>query len=495
MYGLVRAPELQTPGLHWLNVESPPRLIDLRGRLVILDFWTYCCINCHHMLPTLARVEETYPDHITVIGIHSPKFEAERDPAAVAHAIRRHDIRHAVALDTKFGLWQEYCVKAWPTLAFITPDGRLMGNMSGEPDPDKLMDGIDALLNDWQSAKPLPFHNFAVTPPATESGAFLFPAKIKPLTLPWGEAGWAVTDTGHHQIVLLDDAGQEHARFGRSNAGFDDGDGADATFNAPQGIIAAGDTLFVADTGNHAIRAIDLNSAQVTTVAGTGKRGLALDETERPALATDLASPWDLAWRNGELFFANTGTHQLGVLDTATRSVRLLAGSSVEDILDGRGLDARLAQPSGLALSPDGKRLAFADAETSAVRLVHLGDGNRVETLVGTGLFDFGHVNGPFKESVLQHPLGICWDGDGHLIVADSYNNRLRRLDLRTRQITDVDEHAFTFADDIGTPLLPNGEPVGVWATADGRFRVCDTNHHRILDISPNDKTVRVWAE
>lgn len=493
MYGLVHAPELTSPGLHWLNVERPPRLIDLRGRLVILDFWTYCCINCQHVLPTLARIEDTFPDDVTVIGIHSPKFEAERDPAAVAAAIHRHGIRHAVALDTQFGLWQAYCVKAWPTLAFIAPDGRFMGNLSGEPDADKLIDGIKEMLHDWKADVGTPSAPLAVSPPVRPDGALAFPGKIKPLHLPDGAAVWAVADAGHHQVVLFDGAGAEIRRIGSGQPGLVDGDGKTACFTSPQGLAAEAGTLYVADTGNHALRAIDLTDGSVSTLAGTGARGVGLCEAE-PALQTPLASPWDLEVRNGAVLFANAGSHQLGLYDPATQTVALLAGSSHEDIADGAPLDAKLAQPSGLALSPDGARLAFTDSETSAVRLVHLNDGNRVETLIGSGLFDFGHVNGPFAESVLQHPLGLAWDGDDTLIVADSYNGRLRRLDLTAKEASDVGEHRFACEAGCCSSSLPRGEPAGVWLAGKGRYLMSDTNNHRILEVNPAEKSVRIWA-
>lgn len=494
MYGLVHAPELQTPGLHWLNVEHPPRLIDLRGRLVILDFWTHCCVNCHHMLPTLARIEETFSEDVTVIGIHSPKFEAERDPVAVASAIQRHGIRHAVALDTQFGLWQAYCVKAWPTLAFIAPDGRFMGNLSGEPDADKLIDGIREMLSDWKDDKITRSPPLAVTQPKMPKGALAFPGKIKPLALPTGAPGWAVADAGHHQIVIFNADGSEHRRFGTDTSGLTDGPNAIAQFNAPQGLCADATTLYVADTGNHALRAIDLADGSVRTLAGNGTRGVGLCETE-PALETALASPWDVEVADGLLLFANAGSHQLGQLDIEAGTVSLLAGSSHEDIEDGGPLDSKMAQPSGLALSPDGAFLAFTDSETSAIRLVHLRDNNRVETLIGSGLFDFGHVNGPFEESVLQHPLGLAWDGDNTLIVADSYNGRLRRLDLAHKTSSDVGEHAYACESACCSASLPKGEPAGVWSSSDGHYLMSDTNNHRIIEVDSTAKTVRVWAE
>jgi len=490
MYGLTRAPELDRPGLTWFNVETPLRLADLRGRLVILDFWTFCCINCLHVVPTLRRLEERFPDEVIVIGVHSPKFTAEQDPENLRHAIARCGVRHPVVQDSGMALWEAYCVRAWPTLVFIGPDGRIFGDMTGEPDADRLLSGVGAMLCGWREQGLIAPSPLPLRPVEEPGGALRFPGKIKPVPGTDGARRWAVADSGHHQIVLFDDAGREVRRFGSGQPGFMDCEAATSRFHSPQGLICREDAIFVADTGNHAIRRLDLATGRTTTLAGNGQRGRALRKGGAPAAEVELASVWDLELVGDRLFFANSGTHQLGELDLDALIVRPVAGSSAEDIADGPALEAKLAQPSGLARDDEGRILYFADSETSAVRCLSLEGAPRVETLVGTGLFEFGDANGCFGRARLQHPLGLTWC-DGRLIVADSYNGKLRVLDLDHGQVRDLDEIGFECADDA---RLPAGEPAGVAAAGPGRLLMTDTNNHRVLEVLTDERVLRTWA-
>jgi thiol-disulfide isomerase/thioredoxin/sugar lactone lactonase YvrE len=491
MSGNVHAPEIDLPGLEWLNVERPLSLAALRGKLVILDFWTFCCINCMHVLPTLRRVEDAFPTELAVIGVHSPKFAAERDAANVRAAIARYGIRHPVVHDPEFRLWRAYAVRAWPTLVFVAPDGTVLGQHAGEPDPEALLAGVGEFLGQARAAGALRPAPLALAPAAPGTGRLAFPGKIKA----WrrnGATRWVIADSGHHQIVVVDERGAEIARIGAGAGGRNDGPLAEARFDGPQGLVAEGDVIYVADTGNHAIRKVDLAAGQVATLAGTGRRGPALGHPA-PAVAAALASPWDLALDGHRLYFANAGTHQLGQLDLAAGTVAALAGDSGEAIEDGPALAARLAQPSGLALDAGARQLYFVDSETSAVRELDL-DAGRVRTLVGHGLFDFGHRNGAFGEARLQHPLGIDWapvEGTpGRLYVADSYNGRVRAVDLAAQRIDDVDGEGFVCADPV---CLPAGEPAGVAVAGLQRLLVADTNNHRVLEYDLVGRSYRTW--
>ena len=513
MYGLISAPRIDLPGLTWFNSKGPVALAELRGRLVILDFWTFCCINCMHVLPVLRAIEETWPLEVSVIGVHSPKFAAEREETNVAHAIARYDIRHPIVHDPGMAIWSAFGVRAWPTLVFIAPDGQIIGQLSGEPNRERLMAGITEMIATWRQEGILRPGEWGLDSPATGGTRLSFPGKIKPVpgtsarpdrgasfearVMPIdmhshddSPARWAAADAGHHQIALFDDAGRELMRFGSGQPGFADGAAAEASFRSPQGLAADRDTIYVADTGNHAIRRIALADGRVTTLAGNGKRGRPLTWQWHPGPDLELASPWDLEPSDGRLFFANAGTHQLGEMDLGNGSLRALAGTGGESITDGPADAALLAQPSGLALSPSGSTLYFADSETSAVRALSLGIDAEVTTLVGTGLFDFGHANGVFADSKFQHPLGLAWWKNG-LVVADSYNGRLRYLDLKARTVADVGEAGFACE---GPVCRPAGEPAGVAAAGDDRLLVSDTNNHRIVEVHPAAKALRVWA-
>jgi len=491
----VRAPEIDIDGVLWLNAARPLPLSELRGKLVILDFWTFCCINCMHILPTLRRIEEAFPDEVVVIGVHSPKFAHEREPAGVAAAIARYDIRHPVIHDPEMRLWRQYAVRAWPTLMFIDPQGYVLGALPGEPDLRQMLELVTKLLDEQRMHGTLRPSAFPLTPPQVPAARFRFPGKIKPV--PGSPRRWALADAGHHQIVLLDDAGAELARIGAGEPGREDGAAGSARFNAPQGLAADARSIYVADTGNHALREIDLATLAVETIAGTGRRGRPLGEPEI-ALDLALASPWDCEQRGTALYFANAGTHQLGVMDLRRSRIRLLAGNGGEDIVDGPAAEALLAQPSGLALSADGESLYFADSETSAARVLRAPgtETAHVQTLVGTGLFEFGHRNGSFAEARLQHPLGVALLGDAMLLVADSYNHGVRVLDLAHGLVRDLDD-GFTCLDAVCLPM--KGEPAGVWADAeaptdDPRLLLSDTNSHRILEIFPARRSYRTWA-
>jgi thiol-disulfide isomerase/thioredoxin len=481
------APEIARPGLEWFNVAAPLPIASLRGRIVILDFWTEGCINCIQIIPTLRRVEDKYPDKVVVIGVHSPKFANEKNAHSVKDAIRRYELRHPIIHDPDMTIWRAYGVQAWPTLVVIGADGKVAGAIPGEPDPDRFVAAIDKLVADSSKAGTLKPAALDLAPIPEPKGRFLFPGKLKPV--PGHDKRWVLADGGHNQIVLLDDSGKELERYGSGDAGLLDGAKDAARFNHPQGLIASSDAIFVADTENHAIRRIDLATGAVTTLAGTGKRGVQLGAPE-PGRTRALASPWDLEKKADALFFANAGTHQIGVLDLKSGTVAALAGTGEEGLRDGRAASASMAQPSGLALSADGETLYVADSESSAVRAITLSKDPQIITLVGAGLFDFGWVNGDFQKARLQHPLGVAVDGDD-LLVADTYNSAIRELELAKHEVVDFDGGKFTCVDPV---CIPTREPAGIVADTPDRILLVDTGNHRIDEYRPSAKTYHTWS-
>jgi len=495
MFGLMKAPEINRMGLSWFNVEKPLNLDDLSGRLVVLEFWTYCCINSLHLQPTLRRITERFPNEAVVIGVHCPKFAAERDPANLAHALASHDIRYPVAHDPTMTLWQDYHIQAWPTLMLIDPEGCIIGSLAGEADPQRLPDGIGAMIGDWKARGKIKGAPVPVIPHVKAGNRLCYPGRIKPLQSMDGRKLWAIADSGHHQLVIADDGGTEIDRYGNGRPGLFDGDSQTASFNSPQGLICGTDQkgngiIYLADTGNHAIRQILPDKNTVSTIAGNGARGQVLGAPVTAA-NSELASVWDLELTDGKLMFANAGTHQLGEIDLNTGLVKSLAGTSEEEINDGPAMEAELAEPTGLALNESGNVLYFVDSETSSIRSLSLDDRDHVKTLIGNGLFDYGHANGPFSDAKLQHPMGLAWC-DGDLIVADTFNSCLRFIDLERQEIHDLEEATFTCIDSLSRP---SSGPAGVWADSQDRLLVADTNNHRILEISPQKRTVRTWME
>ncbi len=481
----VRAPELAIPGVTWLNTAEPWPLTRLKGKLVLLDFWTSCCVNCIHLLPTLAAVEAAFPQDLVVIGVHAPKFAAERDPARVTAAIQRHGIRHAVAHDPDLILWDAYAARAWPTLVLVDGAGYVIGASSGEPDRAGLIDRLGQVLMEERAggrSQPAPLPT-APAPP--EPARFHFPTHLSPL--PGG--GFVLADSSNHQIVVLRPDGGEAMRVGDGIAGNADGDLLTARFRRPEGVAGDASAIWVADTGNHRLARIDRQTGAVETIAGTGARGGLLGAPEF-GLEVSLASPAAITPFGGAVAFANAGTHQLGLYDPADGTITRLAGSGAEGLRDGIAPDAVLAQPAAVAAVPDQAMLFFLDSESSSLRALVIRDQPEVATLIGTGLFDWGAENGTLAEARLQHPLALAF-APGRLYIADSYNDRIRVLDLQRQTISDLDD-GFTCDDPICRPLA---EPSGIAVAADGALLVVDTNHHRILRYDLTTRRYRTWAE
>ncbi len=501
MFGLTHAPELDRPGLQWFNVDAPLRLSNLRGRIVLLDFWTSCCINCIHTLPALDQVAAAYPRELAVIGIHSPKYTWEADTEGLRQTLDRLGIHHPVIHDPERQLWDQYAVHAWPTLVLIGPDGRIVGQLRGEPDPERLAEGLKCMVHHALLAGDL--HPAELPPcpdacgPKAGTGPLRYPAALKPGPTP---DTIALADTGHHQVVLFDKDGRELRRIGEGCAGFEDGPVETARFCTPQGLACGPGVIYVADTGNHAVRKVDLERGRVETVAGQGWRGLPLSNPcpagGQPGLITALASPWDVALDTdrGRLYVSNSGTHQILAIGLECGWVSPLSGSGEENLLDGPADEALHAQPSGLLLEPGGAALLVTDAEASAVRRITLDGGpSRVETLVGQGLFTFGHKDGAVADgALLQHPLALAplAGPGGGLAIADTYNHAIRLLEPSGPGGTARLRTLWGPWDD----LLACGEPRGLCALPDGTLLVADTTHHRILRLDVRAGTVCLWA-
>ena len=476
-----RAPELK-PEFAWLNTDRPLTFSkELKGQVVLLDFWTYCCINCMHVLPDLAFLEEKYArEPFIVIGVHSAKFENEGSRQTIRAAIGRYEIHHPVIVDEEMSLWGEYTVRSWPTLVLVGADGRVIGAVAGEGNRAALDETIGKALADAKAAGiaaegPLRFERERSVRAAS---GLAFPGKV----LADAASGRLyIADSNHSRIVVSTLPGASGrarliATIGTGRVGRDDGSADRATFHHPQGLALMGETLLVADTENHLIRAIDTESFEVRTVAGTGEQSYDRSGGKR-GTEQGLNSPWDLAVEGGTCYIAMAGPHQIWRLDLPMGLCRAWAGSGRENLVDGPAESAALAQPSGLTLI--GNHLYFADSEVSAVRRIDMAT-ERVETLVGRGLFDFGDIDGDAKRARLQHPLGVAAWGT-KILVADTYNHKIKELDPEARAIR-------TLHGD-GKPGTDRGdalalfEPGGLHVAGDELF-IADTNNHRVVRVT-----------
>jgi thiol-disulfide isomerase/thioredoxin len=478
----VRAPELR--GRRWLNTGGREvTLAGLRGRIVLLDFWTFCCVNCLHVLDELRPLEEKYPDVLVTIGVHSPKFEHEKDPDAVAAAVERYGVGHPVLDDPELTAWQQYAARAWPTLAVVDPEGYVVATMAGEGHADGLDRLVAQLIEEHAAKGTLRRGTGPYVPPEAPPSELRFPGKaiVLPSERHRAAAPGAgpeaaadtllVSDSAHHRLVELAADGETVLRnIGSGRRGRRDGATDQADFNEPQGLALlppevaerVGYDVVVADTVNHLLRGVRLSDGTVTTVAGTGKPWRSeVDRHAHDALSADLSSPWDVAWWDGGVVVAMAGIHQLWSFDPLRGTVTVYAGTTTESLRDGELSQAFLAQPSGLAAGGD--RLWLVDAETSALRYVEHGT---LSTVVGQGLFDFGHADGPAAEALFQHPLGLTVLADGSVAVADTYNGAVRRYD------PDRDEVS-TLATDLA-------EPTDV-LTVGGDLVVVESGAHRLV--------------
>uniref|UniRef100_A0AAY4DBW3 NHL repeat-containing protein 2 n=1 Tax=Denticeps clupeoides TaxID=299321 RepID=A0AAY4DBW3_9TELE len=508
-------------GLQWLNTGAPLSLrTELSGKVVVLDFFTYCCINCMHILPDLRQLEQQHSveDGLVVVGVHSAKFPNERVLENVQSAVLRYDITHPVVNDAEARLWTELDVSCWPTLVLLGPRGNLLFSLVGEAERQRLALFAGVALRHYGARGLLRGHGVGVRlfrdslPPSVLS----FPGKVA--LDPAGKT-LAIADTGHHRVLLVASTGQVLHSIGGPQSGWRDGDLSEAQFNSPQGVAIKGQVVYVADTENHLIRKIDLSVGKVTTLAGVGVQGTD-KEGGGTGLEQPISSPWDvtLGTAGGEednvLWIAMAGTHQIWALflddgklpkgSTSARGtcVRFAGSGSEENRNNAYPHKAGFAQPSGVAPAPatPWSCLFVADSESSTVRSLALTDG-AVKHVVGgerdpLNLFAFGDVDGKGVDVKLQHPLGVAWDPNSSLLyVADSYNHKIKVVDPKTKQCRTV-----AGTGEPGGTLGPGfsessfNEPGGLCVGAGGKLLyVADTNNHLVKVLDLQTQTVSVF--
>jgi thiol-disulfide isomerase/thioredoxin/DNA-binding beta-propeller fold protein YncE len=483
-YSRARPPAIEfIEGLPWVNVSRPLTLEDLHGKVVIVDFWTYGCINCIHVLEDFRKLEHKYGNKIAIVGIHTPKFDNEKNLETLRRIVVRYGIDHPVVNDVDSLMARLYGMRAWPTQYIIDPAGKVLGKLEGEGNYNLFVEVIDKLLKEHATElddKPLPV--------ALEKKLFSNALLAAPGKIAVSDTQVAISDSLHHRIIITNHKGKIQKIIGGKTSGFADGSASQARFLLPQGLVFAKENLYVADTGNHSIRKINLKNGTVTTVAGNGKNEIRHSGSSRPT-SIGLRSPWALALKGNDLYIAMAGIHQIWKLDLASKKISPWAGNGRESIKDGSLHRSSFSQPSGLSLS--GNELYVADAEVSAVRKINI-DRAQVNTLVGSGLFDFGDRDGAFKKAELQHVLGVAAYDNNHLFIADTYNHKLKVLKLKEKKVETV---AGT-----GKPGKGSGEalesalnePGGIVRLGDN-ILIADTNNNRIMKYDIKRKTLTEW--
>jgi DNA-binding beta-propeller fold protein YncE len=473
-------------GLNWFNVKEPLTLAGLKGKVVLLDFWTLGCINCQQIIPDLDRLESDFGDALVVIGVHSGKYSTEHDDQSIRDAIKKYGVDHAVVNDPDFTFWNLYGANAWPTVVLIDPAGNLVGGHAGEGVYPLLSPIVASLVKEFDDRKAVDRTPIALAlESATVTSTVLsYPGKV--LADAQGQRLF-IADSSHNRILVSDLNGRLIQAIGSGKEGFEDGGPTEASFRQPQGLALSpdGTTLYVADTRNHAVRSVNLSSGEVDTIAGTGKQLSQLPKNGAKAADTALSSPWDLVQVGNTLFITMAGIHQLWAMDLANGTMSVFAGTSREGIDDGNRLNAAtLAQPSGI--STDGKTLYWVDPESSSVRETAVDGSGDVRTIVGTGLFDYGDKDGQGKSAKLQHAQGIVVAGNT-LYVSDTYNHQVRTIDLVSHNVgTAAGSGERGWADGAGGQAKFD-EPGGA-GYANGKIYVADTNNSliRIIDQATN---------
>ena len=487
--GAVQVPDgILDGGARWLNTSRPIVMKELRGKVVLFDFWTYCCINCMHVLPDLRFLEEKYQNELVVIGVHSAKFDNEKDSENIRNAIMRYGIEHPVVNDSEMIIWRKFGVEAWPTLALVDPQGRYLGSRSGEGNREVFDEVIGEVIRYHRAAgkldeNPIVFDLETRHAPNTP---LRYPGKV----LADADSGRLfISDTSHNRIVIARLDGSVANTVGSGRIGRRDGSWDDAEFDHPQGMCLVDSTLYVADTENHLIRTIDLESESVGTLAGTGAQGRLGALTK-----TSLNSPWALCHIDGVLYIAMAGPHQIWSHRLGTDRIDIHAGNAREDVINGPLPESSFAQPSGLVVATDDSAFFVADSEGSAIRRVPVSPDEYVTTIAGTSelprgqsLFAFGDVDAAGGRARFQHPIGVARHGN-ILYVADSYNHKIRTVDLTSHEVA-------TWIGDgqAGNSVQPVrlNEPSGL-SIADNSLYIADTNNHRICAVDLVSKEFRV---
>ncbi|TYK10299.1 NHL repeat-containing protein 2 isoform X1 [Cucumis melo var. makuwa] len=495
--------------LDWLNTSPLQFSKDLKGKVVLLDFWTYCCINCMHVLPDLEYLEKKYNDKaFAVVGVHSAKFDNEKDLEAIRNAVLRYGITHPVVNDGDMFMWRELGINSWPTFAIVSPNGKLLAQISGEGRRKDLDDFVEAALLFYGEKKildsrPLPLRLEKDNDPRLIASPLKFPGKLAIDTL---NNRLFISDSNHNRIVVTDLSGNFLLQIGSTGEdGLRDGNFDDATFNRPQGLAynAKKNLLYVADTENHALREVDFVKERVRTLAGDGSKGSDY-QGGKEGTSQLLNSPWDVCFEpiNEKVYIAMAGQHQIWVHDTLNGVTKSFSGDGFERNLNGSSATTTsFAQPSGLSLSPDLSEVYIADSESSSIRAVDLKTGgSRLlaggDPIFSDNLFKFGDHDGVGSEVLLQHPLGVFCSKDGQIYIADSYNHKVKMLDPVSKRVTTIAGTGKAGFKD-GTAIEAQlSEPSGI-TEAEGRLFIADTNNNviRYLDMNNREQSLLLTLE
>ncbi|HVR80837.1 MAG TPA: thioredoxin-like domain-containing protein [Luteimonas sp.] len=455
------APEFPQ-SLEWLNLPLPLRMAELRGRVCALGFVNTGSAWSLQRLHDLAQLQARHGERMQVLAVHVPRFDHERDSRRIVKHLNRHGFEFPVAHDPDWTLWQQYGIEAWPTVVLIDGNGRLRERIVGDG-PVRELDALAARLCAEQGMAPGGTEPIEVRRRAEPA---------MPLRFPTGLAingqYLYVADSGHHRVLECDHAGRVLRQFGSGGPGFIDGPSELAAFVRPHGLCLQRDTLYVADTDNHAVRRIHLRSGDVDTLCGAGRPGDTVPGTVTDPRLMTLHQPRAVALSGEALLIACRGDNRIWHYDLGKDTLQLAAGNGALEIRDGCGEAAAFAEPVALAVVQ--QRVYVCDGIGSAIRSLNLSS-RGVTTLVGQDPWNYGRNDGIRSDARLQDPQAIALDPDAPVLwIADSGNDLLRMLRLGGGELATY-------------PLSqPLHAPSGL-AVADGVVWIADTDAHAVLRL------------
>lgn len=426
----------------WFNVTRPLTLRDLRGKVVLLVFWTDGCALSLGSLPKLKLLQSRYGNRLAIIGVHAPRYPVEHDLEQLQQTLREYAIDFPVITDHDYSISRAYGSNTWPGYALINPVGRFIGIRKGAAPLDYLSDLINLTLDRYDKKgivddKPLPIAKLA-TP--NDKEPLLFPQALLA-----HQDRLYIADTGHHRILITDLNGKILDQIGSGVFGWQDGNYHSATMTYPVSIAKGEDkhTLYVAERYTNVVRRIDLKRRTISRVAGTNEI-VATATDAGSAIKSRLNFPQGLYFLNGKLYIAMAGSRQIWQYDPKTGMLSHTAGNGQIGTRDGSFAESSFVQPHGL--TSDGKLLFVIDSEGNSLRVLDFNK-RRVIKLTGGDYTHFGDHTGPAPLTLFSRPTASLYLNK-KLLVADTYNHSIKVIDLKRGKsspllLVDEKGHAF----------------------------------------------------
>jgi len=466
----------------WYNVAKAPSGDDLKDRVILFDFWNYSCVSCIQSFPEIKKLKERFGNKLVVISVHSSIYDNEKDDNSVKKAVLKYDITNPVVNDADLKIFNEFEVKAFPTYVIVGPNGREYKRYEGSNSFSDIKSSIKKLVKKYKFSLNREFLPMRLEKYHTIGNVLSFPSKIAyAKNFSYNSRNLPVifiSNLGQNNIIVSSLSGEIIETIGATSDYMIDGSFEQASFKFPQGLVFNNNKLYVADSGNNAIRVVDFKEKKVSTLIGDGVRGGVFsnkDNVENIRLSTPL--DLELSSDKKNIIIANSGTNQILSYNLKKKDIVVLAGNGKKGIDDGNYPNNSLAQTSDLEFYKG--KLYFVDSASSSLRVMD--KKGKVSTLIGKKSLDFGNKNGSKKEALMQNPLALSVDETG-IYILDSFNHQLKKYSFQSKKISSL--VGKKKGDDVGSKSNTSfNEPSGLVSIL-GKFYVVDSNNNRILSVS-----------